>query len=95
MAASFKIVIPSSFSRSLKKLVDKHPTLVDAYESAFEALEADPANVGRSQNIRKLNSVKPGDGQWRIRIGKYRIRYDIEPPLVILRSIKDRKDSYR
>ena len=95
MAAPFQIIITSSFSRLFKKLVDKHPTLVDAYESAVEALEVDPANGGRTQNIRKLNAVKPGDGQWRIRIGKYRIRYDIENQLVILRSIKDRKDSYR
>jgi len=41
----------------------------------------------------KLTSIKIG--HWRIRIGDYRIRYDIEGNKVILLRILHRKDIYR
>lgn len=41
----------------------------------------------------KLASIKIG--KWRIRIGDYRIRYDIEGDKVVLLRILHRKDIYR
>jgi mRNA-degrading endonuclease RelE of RelBE toxin-antitoxin system len=34
-------------------------------------------------------------GQWRIRVGDYRIRYDIEGNRVLLYRVRHRKDIYR
>jgi hypothetical protein len=40
-------------------------------------LEADPHNVGRQHNILKLKGVRQGDGAYRLRLGRFRFRYDI------------------
>jgi mRNA interferase RelE/StbE len=34
-------------------------------------------------------------GKWRIRVGDYRIRYDIEGDQVLLYRVRHRKDIYR
>ncbi len=91
----FQIVVTAGFSRLLKKLTAKHPEIIDVYEKALGVLEVDPSNLTRRRNVRKLTDVKAGDGQWRIRVGDYRLRYDIEAPKVVLRPINDRKDAYR
>jgi addiction module RelE/StbE family toxin len=93
--AVFQIIVTAGFSRSLKKLALKHPKIIDVYEKALDVLNVDPANVTRQHDIKKLTGVPAGDGQWRIRIGKYRLRYDIEALTVVLRAINDRKDAYR
>jgi mRNA-degrading endonuclease RelE of RelBE toxin-antitoxin system len=78
MGASFRIVAPNSFSRSLKKLAGRRPEIVDLYQVALEALEADPSNLTRRRHVKKLTGVAMGDGRWRIRLGNYRLRYDID-----------------
>ena len=62
----------------------------------FEALllVLDPQNVSRRYDIKKLGGIDQGDGQWRIRSGVYRLRYDIEDHRVILHSINHRKEAY-
>jgi mRNA-degrading endonuclease RelE of RelBE toxin-antitoxin system len=47
-------------------------------------LEIDPLNTSRRHNIKKLTNVEEGEGQWRIRSGVYRLRYDIVAHDVIL-----------
>jgi addiction module RelE/StbE family toxin len=42
---------------------------------------------------RKLAGV--GVGKWRIRIGDYRVRYDIERNVVLLYRVRKREDIYR
>jgi addiction module RelE/StbE family toxin len=42
---------------------------------------------------RKLAGV--GVGKWRIRIGDYRVRYDIERNAVLLYRVRKREDIYR
>jgi hypothetical protein len=44
---------------------------------AGEILSSDPHNAGRRHNIRKLEAVKAGDGQFRLTMGRWRFRYDI------------------
>jgi addiction module RelE/StbE family toxin len=43
--------------------------------------------------VRKLAGV--GVGKWRIRIGDYRVRYDIERNVVLLYRVRKREDIYR
>lgn len=64
-------------------------------EALGHILQEDPHNVNRSYNIRKLAGVVKGEGQWRIRWGDYRVRYDIEEDDVILHSVRHRKEIYR
>jgi mRNA-degrading endonuclease RelE of RelBE toxin-antitoxin system len=45
-------------------------------------------------SIKKLTDVEPGEGQWRVRSGAYRLRYDIQDGIVTLHSINHRKDAY-
>ena len=46
-------------------------------------------------NIRKLVDVPTGEGQFRLRIGDYRLRYDVVGDEVVLHSMRPRSTSYR
>jgi hypothetical protein len=59
-------------------------------------LEEDPLNRTRAHPIRKLVGIKPGDGQYRLRLGRWRFRYDVSGAEVTLRSCGlRREDTYR
>jgi mRNA-degrading endonuclease RelE of RelBE toxin-antitoxin system len=68
----------------MKKLVAKHSELFDRFEEAIAILAADPYNKSRSHPIKKLEGVSAGEGQYRLRSGRFRFRYDIEGSEVIL-----------
>jgi mRNA-degrading endonuclease RelE of RelBE toxin-antitoxin system len=53
----------------------------------LEALETDPYQGTKLTNV----SV----GAWRVRVGDYRIRYDIEGNQVFLYRVRHRRDIYR
>jgi mRNA-degrading endonuclease RelE of RelBE toxin-antitoxin system len=38
--------------------------------------------------------LKPGEGQWRIRAGDYRLRYDIFGRDVVLYAVRHRTEAY-
>ena len=65
------------FDRLLAKLVQQHLDLPDIFESAIAILKTDSHNLSRSHPIKKLRGVNPGNGQYRLRIGRWRFRYDI------------------
>jgi mRNA-degrading endonuclease RelE of RelBE toxin-antitoxin system len=68
------------------------------YESllrAIELLETDPFNLEGPANIRKLVDAPAGEGQFRLRLGDYRLRYDVVGDEVILHSMRPRRESYR
>ncbi len=69
---------------------DKH--IISIYERAILVLETGPFD---GVDVKKLVNVTFGEGQWRMRLGNYRVRYDIHDKNVVLHSIRDRKDSYR
>jgi mRNA interferase RelE/StbE len=80
----YDLVISNRFRRDLRQLdADTHRQVVEV----LEGLQEDP-NRGR-----KLTNVRIG--QWRIRVGDYRIRYDIEGTRVLLYRIRHRRDIYR
>ncbi len=94
MASDFRIASTPAFERSARKLIRKKPRVEDVIEDLCAVLEEDPFNLSRIHNIKKLINVEAGDGQWRIRSGVYRLRYDVERDTVILHSINHRKDAY-
>lgn len=85
MPKHYQIVPTKTFLKDLEKRVD--PQYSRQIEKAIDELAKNPY-----QEI-KLTSIEIG--KWRIRIGNYRIRYDIEGNKVILLRILHRKDIYR
>ena len=92
---AFSILNTTRFERDFEKLVAKSREVLDYAQQARSILCTDPYNVSRQHKIKKLTGIPMGEGQWRLRIGKYRIRYDINGRAVELLSIKLRKDAYR
>jgi mRNA-degrading endonuclease RelE of RelBE toxin-antitoxin system len=95
MSGAFEVLTTTRFDRELKKLARAHPTAADEYESVLAALSTDPYNRTRRFPIKKLEGVRPGDGQYRIRMRRFRFRYDIEGNVVFLKACSlRREDSY-
>lgn len=94
MAGQFRVLTTPAFEREVRKLTSRKTELASTLEKLITILEADPHNRSGRFRIRKLAGIKPGQGQWRIRTGNYRLRYDIFGKDVILHSFRDRKAAY-
>lgn len=68
----------------MKKLAPKHPELVERFGQAITILAADPYNKSGKYAIKKLVGVAAGEGQCRLRSGRFRFRYDVEGLEVVL-----------
>jgi mRNA-degrading endonuclease RelE of RelBE toxin-antitoxin system len=96
MTGGFKVSAPPSFARTLKALTRRHPELVQLYAEALAVLGADPHNIGRAHAIKKLHGVPVGEGQYRLRLRRFRIRCDIVDREVLLMDVSlRREDTYR
>ena len=82
--ASFRLVPTKRFEDDFRELPRR---IQGQVLNALDRIHADPH---RGQ---KLAGTKVG--QWRYRVGDYRIRYDIEGPAIILHVVRHRKDVYR
>ncbi len=91
----FTVRQSSRFERDITRLTKKNRAVASIFERSLNVLEVDPFNLSRMYRVKKLTDITKGNGQWRLRIDKYRIRYDISNTEVILHSIKPRKDAYR
>ena len=94
MPQTFNVHIASRFRRDAHKLLKQHPELEDVFKRLRAALRADPYNRTRKHDITKLTGVAQGEGQWRIRVGDYRLRYDIIGRDVVLYSFRHRREVY-
>jgi mRNA-degrading endonuclease RelE of RelBE toxin-antitoxin system len=72
------------FDRLMKKLAPKHPELAGRFADAIVILSLDPHNKVSKSPIKKLRNVLAGEGQYRLRSGRFRFRYDIMEKEVIL-----------
>jgi len=94
-ATAYSVHTTSHFDRLMKKLAPKHPELVARFEQAIAALSADPHNKSGKYAIKKLVGVAAGEGQYRLRSGRFRFRYDIaEREVVLLYCGLRREDTY-
>jgi mRNA-degrading endonuclease RelE of RelBE toxin-antitoxin system len=84
MAARFSVRTTPRFDRLAKALLRKNKDFVPQYREALASLADDPYNHNRAHQIKKLVAVQPGEGQWRLRLGRWRFRYDIETAEVVL-----------
>jgi len=94
MPSHFSIVYTTACERDIKSLIGRNKEIYPQFLKLLEALREDPYNLSRKYNIIKLTGTPSGEGQWRIRIGKYRLRYDILSQDVVLYSFNHRKDAY-
>jgi mRNA-degrading endonuclease RelE of RelBE toxin-antitoxin system len=85
------------FDRLFRHLSGRHPELAAVYAKALDILEVDPHNASRTHPIRKLEGVlRDEGGQYRLRLGRFRFRYDIEGRVVVLYYCGlRREDTYR
>ena len=65
------------YERLSNKLFKGHRDFEGAEQSARDILSADPYNRTRRHHIKKLEGVSPGEGQYRLSLGRWRFRYDI------------------
>jgi len=94
-AFAFSVTTTAHFDRLLKKLAPRHPELVERFEEAISILSVDPYNKSQKYPIRKLQGVPAGEGQYRLRSGRFRFRYDIaEREVVLLYCGLRREDTY-
>ena len=94
MPRRFQVQVSSRFQREARRLLKQHPELGEVLGDLRDVLQTDRHNRTREHGIRKLAGVGQGEGQWRIRVGDYRLRYDIIGSDVVLYSFRHRRDVY-
>jgi len=88
---AFHVVSSKPFESDVKKLTKRNKQLLQIVKDLLAELRRDPyTGIG----VSKLTDVKHGEGQYRIRSGNYRIRFDIDNHNVIPHSFTHRKDTY-
>jgi mRNA-degrading endonuclease RelE of RelBE toxin-antitoxin system len=96
MTQEFGVTTTSRFDRELKKLAAQHPGLPELFRRVISFLRVDPYGRSHQYPIRKLEAVAAGEGQYRIRAGRFRFRYDIEGQTVYLKACSLRREgTYR
>jgi mRNA-degrading endonuclease RelE of RelBE toxin-antitoxin system len=91
----FAVRTTTAFDRAFRKLAKQHHDLIDRYDRAIAILASDPHNRSRTHDIKKLQGVPDGAGQYRLRIGRFRLRYDIAGRVVNLVACSlRREDTY-
>ncbi len=96
MTPSFSVRTTPHFDRLFRRLQKGHSDLASNFAKVLRILQADPYNRSRTYAIKKLEGVKPGEGQYRLRIGRWRFRYDIFGQEVVLHYCGlRREDTYR
>jgi len=88
MPAAFTVKLTPSFLRDLEALSKPIQRKV---LDALKRLETEP--FGPAPLVKKLKGK--GIGQWRLRVGDYRVRYDLVRRDVVLYRVRHRKDIYR
>lgn len=94
MASGFRVLTTPAFERELRSKSRRNPALLKGFEEFLAVLREDPHNRSGQHKIKKLAGLKPGEGQWRIRWGDYRLRYDIFGGEVVLHSFRHRREAY-
>ena len=80
----YTLVIARRFRQDLRRLdAQMHRRVLEV----LERLREDPFQGTRLTNV--------AIGQWRIRVGDYRIRYDIEGEQILLYRVRHRREIYR
>jgi mRNA-degrading endonuclease RelE of RelBE toxin-antitoxin system len=84
MAEEFVVRTIPHFDRLAKALRKQQPEFTRYYHEAITILRKDPYNASREYPIKKLTNVPQGEGQYRLRLRRWRFRYDIYDDIVLL-----------
>jgi len=79
----FIVKTNTHFDKLMKVLSKRYFELPDIYVEAVEILEEDPYNLSKRFNIKKLTDVTDGLGKFRLRLGRWRFRYNVSGNAVI------------
>jgi hypothetical protein len=74
---TFSVRVTPHGERLAKRTSGQHADFIDYYEKAIHILGSDPYNLTHHYQMKKLESVAPGQGAWRHRLGRWRFRYDV------------------
>jgi len=91
----YRVIVLPGFEREVRRLRKRSRRVYESLLRAIEVLESDPFNLEGRANVRKLVGVPAGEGQLRLRVGGYRLRYDVVGDEVVLHSMRPRRESYR
>jgi mRNA-degrading endonuclease RelE of RelBE toxin-antitoxin system len=94
MTPVYRLLPTSGFRRDFEEVYKRNPGITRQIDSLKLILSHDPFNRSGRYDVKKLKDIPRGEGQYRIRSGKYRLRYDVEGNDVILYSFKHRKEAY-
>ena len=95
MERRYQIVVSPECDRDLRRVRKRNPELCQALLDVRHVLQHDPFNRMHRADIVKLEDVPAGHGQYRLRVGSYRLRHDIVGDEVVLYSFRPRTASYR
>ncbi len=84
MTPPYQVRTTPHFDRLMRRLHRHHHDLFDRYAEVIQILEEDPLNRRRVHPIKKLDGVHVGQGQYRLRLGRWRFRYDVIDRDVVL-----------
>lgn len=84
MAIRFAVHTTPAFNRLAKRLTAQRPDLAETMAEAFSILQSDPHNLTHRHDIKKLRNVPAGQGLYRLRLGRWRFRFDIAGQIVEL-----------
>ncbi len=96
MTPAFVVRTTPQFERLYRALRKKHPEVGKFQHTLLTVLGSDPYNQSDRHNIKKLTGIPKGKGQFRLRMKRYRFRYDIHERDVVLHSCGlRREDTYK
>ena len=96
MTPPFMVRATPRFERMTQKLLKHHPELRTLLDRVRDILSSDPHNRTFSHPIRKLAGAVQGEGQYRLRLGRWRFRYDVQGGEVVLQYCGlRREETYR
>ena len=80
----YQLVISNRFRRDLRRFD------AETYRRVLDALERLQENPHQGSQLTNVEI-----GAWRIRVGDYRIRYDIDNDRILLYRVRHRRETYR
>ena len=79
-----KVVVRKSAAKDIEKIAEPHKTKIKLQIQQLQ-------NFPDVPNIKKLKNHQP---VFRLRVGDYRVLFDVEDDLIIVARIKHRKEAY-
>jgi mRNA-degrading endonuclease RelE of RelBE toxin-antitoxin system len=96
MTVAFFVRTTPHYERQARDLARGHADFLARQGEAVQILRTDPHNRSRQHNILKLSGVPHGEGQYRLRLRRFRFRYDIYDRDLVLQACNlRREDTYR